>query len=493
VPPSLHLSKSRFTSGLQCHKQLWWRVHEPVAPELAPDAATEAILEQGIRVGEVARGYVPGGVLVDLPPREFAKRARLTRELLDRGVPAIYEASFLAGDLYSAVDILERHGGGFALIEVKSTTAVKDEHIPDVAFQLHVLRRAGLEVGRAELMHLNRECVHPHLENLFAREDVRGPAEAMQAGIPGLVAGQQRMLAGPQPDVAIGPHCTRPHTCPFLARCWGRVPEHHVSTLYRVADSGRALVERGIETIDALPPDSNLSAIQERQRRAVVTGRMICEPGLGPALESLHEPLAFLDFETVSPAIPVWPGCRPYDAVPAQFSCHRTDGDGTLRHLEWLPEGSGDPRPDIAEAVIGACRGAAAVIAYNSAFERGCLERLAAAVPGRAAELEAIAGRLADLLPILRDHVYHPAFHGSFSLKQVLPALVPGLGYDDLSIADGEIASLHLSRLVIEDEPRDLFERAALRESLRRYCERDTLATVRLLERLRELAAGPAG
>src|SRR5512135_327237 len=141
------LSKSRFTAGLQCHKQLWWRVHEPDAPELVPDPAQQAIFDQGTRVGEVARTYVPGGELVDLPHDAFAKRIARTRELLFYRVPAIYEATFTGGDVYAAVDILEREGGRFHLIEVKSTTKLKPEHIPDVAIQLHALRAAGLDVA----------------------------------------------------------------------------------------------------------------------------------------------------------------------------------------------------------------------------------------------------------------------------------------------------------------------------------------------------------
>jgi hypothetical protein len=158
-----HLSKSRFTSGLQCHKQLWWRVHEPDAPELVSGVALQAIFDQGSRVGEVARGYVPGGRLVDLPHYAFRERAALTRELLDQNAPAIYEASFFVDDVYASIDILKREREGFRLIEVKSSAKVKDEHLPDVAIQLHVARRSGL--------------------------DVTDKAEALQPGLPEPIAG----------------------------------------------------------------------------------------------------------------------------------------------------------------------------------------------------------------------------------------------------------------------------------------------------------------
>ncbi|MDD5564411.1 MAG: DUF2779 domain-containing protein [Thermoanaerobaculaceae bacterium] len=420
------LSKTRFTAGLQCHKQLWWKVHEPDAPELVPTPAQQAVFDQGTRVGEVARTYVPGGALVDAPHNAFARRLATTKRLLEQRVPAVYEASFDSGGVYAAVDILERDGDRFRLIEVKSSTRIKDEHIPDVAVQLHVLRAAGLDVEGAELMHLNRECTFPDLEDLFVREDVTGAAEAWQPELPELIAGQLRMLAGGLPDVPIGEHCTKPYECPFMSRCWAGVPEHHVSTLYRAPHGGAALIAAGFETIAELPADG-LNAIQARQREAVLTGRIVVEPGLDRALRVFDSPLAFLDFETVAPAIPVWDGCHPYEQVPVQFSCDVEAAGETLVHHEWLADGPGDPRPELARALVAACAGARTVVAYNAGFERGCIERLADAVPELADDLLAIAGRLADPLPIVRAHVYHPDFHGSFSLKSVLPALVPAV------------------------------------------------------------------
>ncbi len=488
MDPVWHLSKSRFTAGLQCHRLLWWRVHEPDAPELTAGLADQAILDQGTRVGELARSYVPGGRLVDLPYDAFAERITATRRLLAEGVPAIYEASFSAGHVYAAVDILTREPDGLHLIEVKSTTSLKEEHLPDIAIQLHVLGRSGLEPARAELMHLNRACTYPRLEDLFVREDATVEARALQPALPAEIEAQLRMLAGGLPDVAIGPQCRRPRRCPFYDRCHRVLPPHHVSTLYRVREAGADLLARGHETIDRLPV-AGLSPVQRRQRQAVRTGWLIVEPGLAAALKAFREPLSFLDFETVGLAIPVWDGCHPYDAVPAQFSCHHLAADGILTHDECIADGPADPRPEMARRLLDACSGPGTIVAYNAVFERRGIETLAAAVPQLAGDLLAVAGRLADLLPVVRDHVYHPGFGGSFSLKAVLPALVPGPGYDDLEIAEGTAASVELGRLMF-DTSMGVDERRHLRAALLRYCAQDTLALVGLLGRLRELAAG---
>ena len=172
MSPTYRLSKSRFTAGRQCHKQLWWRVHEPDARELVPSARTQAIFDQGTSVGELARTHVPGGTLIDLPYDQFQAKLDATKAALAAGAPAIYEASFSEDRVFVAVDILERLRGGFGLIEVKSSTSAKKEHFEDAAIQAHVLTLAGLKVRRVEIMHLNRACTFPDLSDLFARADV---------------------------------------------------------------------------------------------------------------------------------------------------------------------------------------------------------------------------------------------------------------------------------------------------------------------------------
>jgi len=487
---SSRLSKSRYLSGLQCHKQLWWRVHEPEAPELSPTPGQQNLFAQGREVGERARGHVPGGELIDLPFYQYDNKVTATREALKRGRPAIYEAWFLAHDTYVGVDILERTSRGYTVIEVKASNSRKPEHLPDAAVQVHVLRGAGLQVERAEVMHLNPECRYPDLSNLFIREDVTALVEGALIGVPDELAAQQRMLEGPLPDVPIGEHCTRPYDCPFIERCWPKVPDHHVSKLYRIERKRALELEAdGYATIYDLPSDLELSVIHARQVKAVQTGRMVVERTLPKALAQFASPLAFLDFETVSLAIPRWPGCRPWQQVPVQFSVHVEERGRGLVHHQWIAEGPEDPRPALAEALVEACVGARKVVAYHATFERECIKQLREAVPRFAKELERIEKRLVDLLPAIRSHVYHPDFGGGFSIKKTLPALVPGLSYSDLKVQDGEVATVELQRLMLEGDRTPPGERVALRDALLAYCARDTWAMVKLLETLRGLVA----
>jgi predicted RecB family nuclease len=492
IPPPAErlLSKSRFLAGLQCHKLLWWQLHEPDAPELVTTPDQEARFKAGERVGAVARDYVPGGELIGFRHWEIAQKLAATERALARGVPTLYEAAVSNGRAYAALDILERTPGGDRVIEVKSSTSVKKEHVAEVAFQVHLARARGLDVRAGLVMHLNRECRHPDLTNLFTHTDVTERLDVWLPQIDALVAEQRAMLAGPLPFVPIGEHCFSPYLCPFFARCWPEMGPEHVGSLYTMRRRAPALLEKGWITIHDLPSDFRLSEIQRRQIRALKEGRRIVEPELAQAFGGLNGGrLAYLDFETVGPAIPVWPGCRPWENVPVQFSVHAETGDGRLEHHEWLADGPGDPRPQQAERLLDACRGATAVVAYYASFERDCIRTLAAGAPHLAAELGELELKLVDLLPLVRNHIYDPAFHGSFSLKKVLPVLVPELTYADLEIADGAAATLELWKLVFEPGSYRPSRRAQVRAALLQYCKRDTWAMVKLLERLREIAA----
>lgn len=456
MPP---LTKSEFVSGARCLKKAWWEVHEPDAPELRPDASLQWRFEQGKEVGLRARLEIPG---------------------------AQYEAPMATGELYARADILEPlPGGRHGLTEVKATKSVKDEHLVDAAFQSYVAGQVGLDLGRVELMHLNPDCRHPDLSNLFTRAEITGEVTALQAEIPAAVSTIRKSLEGPLPEVALGPQCFSPEACPFLDRCWPR-PPHHVSTLYYLKKSKALELDRaGHHSVTDLPLALKLSAIQKRQQRAVAAGELIVEAGLGTALAAWPRPLVFLDFETVTFAIPRFPGTGPWDQIPVQYSAH-VELAGEFSHHTYLAEGAMDPRPALAAALVEACAGAGSVVAYFSSFEDGCLAQLAAAVPEHAAALEAIRAKLVDLLPIVRNHVYHPEFNGSFSLKSVLPALLPDLSYDDLVIREGETAQAELCRMLY-GATIPAGELARLRQDLLAYCERDTWAMVALMKKLGEL------
>jgi hypothetical protein len=487
-PHQLRLSKSRFVAGSQCHKLLWLKVYEPGAVELQPDKVLQDRFDQGALVAALARDRFTGGIAIKLPPDTIEEKLAATRAALDSDPPAIFEATFLADDTLVSIDILERVAGGWKLIEVKSSSSQKEEHLIDAAIQLYVARLGGLTVASVEIMHLNKEHRCPDTKDLFCRTDITAEAEALQPGIPQEIRRQLEMLAGGVPTVAIGHQCTDPWDCPFYDRCWPD-DRDHISRLYYIGKKAIDLMGRGITSLHQLPADHKCPPAAKRQLTAIRENRIVVEPGLKAALAAFAGRLGYLDFETVSRAVPVWAGQKPWGQATAQFSYHADQGDGTFSHAAWLAEGPIDPRPAIAQALLEATAGEERIVMYSS-FERTCIRDLQEAVPALAGELVKLEAKLVDLLPVLRNHVYHPEFRGSFSIKAVLNPLVPELSYNDLVIVDGQTASVEIARLLFVAQRIPVAERERIRQDLLDYCKQDTWAMVRLLRRMRELT-GP--
>ena len=242
----------------------------------------------------------------------------------------------------------------------------------------------------------------------------------------------------------------------------------------------------GIESIRDVPHDFELTEIQRRACTSVQTGEPWFSDGLGEVLSGLRYPLYFIDFETVNPAIPRFAGMRPYDQLPFQWSVHVQRQPGTEpEHHEFLSADASDPRREFMFSLCRVLGDSGSIVVYSS-FESQRLSELAAWLPEHAAPITAIQARLFDLLPVVREHTYHPAFAGSYSIKSVLPALVPEMSYEGMEVANGQDAGIAWESLVRGSLNRD--ERKRIEKALREYCGQDTLAMVRLLEMLRAVA-----
>ena len=471
------LSKSKYMAGLQCPKRLYLEIH---ARELATDfdAGTQAVLDAGTRVGELARGRYPGGVLVEVEYFKVEEGiARTTAILADPAVTVVYEGFIQYQDVLVRPDILVRMPSNrWRLIEVKSTSRAKQEHRDDLAIQAYVLRGAGLAVDATCLMHLNTGYLYPggplDLQQLFQEESLTREVADRQDEIPGRLAAMRQVLAAPTPP-AIEPddHCFAPYECPFWEHCTKDMPARWISHLPGSRRVYQGLVALGIQTIDEIPAGYPLQLIQQRVKDHVEW----IGPGLQAALDTIEYPVHHLDFETVGSAIPVYPNTHPYQAIPFQWSNHIEAADGALRHEAYLCPDARDPREELAVALLTSVGQAGSICTY-SGYERAVLTGLAEALPHLRRDLVRLCDRLWDLLPIIKAHYYHPEFAGSYSIKAILPAMAPHLAYADLEIQEGTLASMEFSRMVFGDL--DLAEQARIRSALLNYCERDTLAMV---------------
>ena len=487
------LSKTRFGAGLQCLKRLYLDCYardlrDPIS------ASQQARFDAGTAVGELARSRFPGGRLIAERYDEHPQALVSTSEALaDQLVPAIYEAAFVFDGIRIRADILVRNSeSSFDLVEVKSGTGVKKEHIPDTAIQLHVVEGSGLRVRKVFLLHIDSSYEYDggwyDPGHLFHLEDITEQArDYLSSTVPDSLAGMWEALDQHEPPVIeTGSHCKKPYTCPFYGHCHRDEPVHSIEQLPRV---GRRLLGElkgsGIRDIRDIHPDTEgLSPTQQRVRDSVALGRPYVGNGLAMALSEITHPVYFLDFETLNPALPLYAGTRPYQQVPFQWSLHVLDSQGSLHHESFLQTGAGDPREGFSASLIEAVGPVGTVLVYTG-FERTRIRELAAALPHHADQLLSIGDRFVDLHKILTDHYYHPEFHGSYSIKSVLPALVPGLGYDDLTIQDGEIASAAFARVI--DSATAAADRVRLRGELMDYCRRDTEGMVRIFQVLNSL------
>jgi hypothetical protein len=228
-----------------------------------------------------------------------------------------------------------------------------------------------------------------------------------------------------------------------------------------------------------VPINFRLTPTQQRVVDVAKSGRVYRSPELVKILELLVDPASYLDFETFTPAIPIYLNTRAYQRIPFQWSLHRDNGSGSLVHADFLAKGDTDPRREFSERLLKAAEQFPGVVMVWSHFEASVIRDMSELFPDLAEKLTALLDRTVDLLRIVRDHVAHPEFLGSFSMKAVAPAVAPEVTYGDLDIADGGEASAAFYRVVadptLSPEARDV-----LRQSLLKYCQRDTLALARV-------------
>src|ERR1019366_4857041 len=429
--------------------------------------------------------------------RHLSGAIRDTRELVaNPEVPVIFEATFEHSGVLVRTDVLTRNGKGFHLTEVKSATKIKPEYTDDVSIQKYVMGGCGVQVKETNLMHLSRDYIYDgavgadgrrvyEISRLFVTEEVQPQSDGQ---VTRTLDEQFKVLAQPlPPNVRPSSQCNSPYYCEFYDHCHP-VWDGDIHSLPIAGCKIEALRDAGITSIDQLP---GLIALRERFHLtkkeckfalgANEKGVQI-NPALVAELKSLRYPLYFMDFETVFPALPLFAGLRPYDQLPFQWSVHVLSKPGTEpKHHEFLATDTSDPRRDFISSLCAVMGEIGNIVVYNETFESQRLSELTSWPPGFAGRIKKIQHRL--VLPVVRNHVYHPHFAGSYSLKAVLPALISEMNYDGMAVANGQDAGLAWESLLqggLDQEERDKIKNALLE-----YCGQDTLALVRIMEKLR--------
>lgn len=478
----VNLSKSRLMKGMQCLKAIYLSIHHP---ELEPKVSDsqQALFDQGKNVGIEAQKRFPGGTTVSAPYYDTQLAVAQTQDAISNGTSSVYEATFSAEGQTAKVDILHRPAPQkpWQIIEVKSSTSVKPEHLTDVAIQALIVEKAGCEADKAVVMHINNQAIAPNLENLFVQVDVTKEIKPIKADLPAKINEIRDVLSRPKPpDIDIGPQCDDPYECPFKEHCWQHVKSPSVFEIPRIGNKAWDYYKDGIISIN--DPRLVPTASQKKRIDAVRAGkRFVDYEEIAAVLANWNWPLYFLDFETIGYAIPIHKGTRPYEQIPIQFSCLiQNQPGGQVDEFFFLHDNSADPRPGVIPQLLEALKGSGPIVAYNMGFEKKCIEGLARFDESRSKQLLALTERLVDPLPIFRSAVYDAEFKGSFSIKEVAPAILgDSHGYGGEEIKDGQETQRAFLELIDSKTPKD--RREQLKKSMLAYCRKDTQEMVDLV------------
>ena len=494
----LHLSKSKYCASVRCPKAGWLTKHKPEVFDTS--LLNTAVMEMGNEVGDLAMGLL--GDYVEVPYGDLSDMIAKTQALIDAGTPVIAEASFSYNGLFCSVDILKMLGGRrVEFVEVKSTTAINDYYYHDVAFQYYVLTGLGYEVARVRIAHIDPTYVrHGRLEpdRLFKFEDLTADARSMQDGVRSSLEFLEGYLARTdEPDEPIDIKCCASPLCGYFGYCTRNLPRPNVFDISGIQVSTKLkLFDRGIvsfedvESTAALKGDKMLQVRHELHDLPPLVDRN----GISAFLGQLSYPLYFLDFESFQSAIPPYDDTSPYQQIVFQYSLHFVEREGgELKHMEYLARPDGDPRRGLAEQLCRDIPLNACTMAYNMGFEKGRIRELARLYPDLSDHLMDIHDHIVDLMVPFRQRQYYcRAMQGSYSIKYVLPALFPDdpeLDYHHLDgVHNGTEASTAFARM------KDMSPEEAqnVRSQLLRYCGLDTLAMVRVWEKLRSAAGDSA-
>ena len=475
------LTKSLYMSGQQCPKLLWFSSRHQL-PELS--LYDQHKFAQGRDFEKYVKKLFPDGI--DLGNLNHGENIKETQNLI-RQSKTIFEACMVYKNLFFKGDILEPSAGGWNLYEMKASTKVKDEHIPDLAFQKFVCEKSGINIKKCFIKYINKEYIRQGNvipNELVLQEDVTEKVNQIKNVEENSEEYIKVIEQGKPPEVSISIKCNKPYTCPLKDECRGNLPEYHVFQLTNWRKYW-ALFEDKILDIKDISKDEILSSKDRVIKEAVDENKIIVNKDkIRNFLKELQYPLYYLDFETFDTAIPIFNQSSPYQKIPFQYSLHIQDENNKVKHFDFLARREKDPRPELLDRLEKEIGQTGSVIVFNKTFEIGVLKKLAEDFPEYESFIKNTINRIIDLAePFKNFDYYNPIQKGSYSLKAVLPAIT-GKDYSDLEIDNGTDASMQYFYSHIKADLKNIDE---IRNNLLKYCCLDTEGMIWIIDELNRI------
>jgi len=475
------LTKSLYMSGQQCPRLLWFSSRHQL-PKLS--LYDQHKFAQGRDFEKYVKKLFPDGI--DLGNLNHGENIKETQNLI-RQSKTIFEACMAYKNLFFKGDILEPSADGWNLYEMKASTKVKDEHIPDLAFQKYICEKNGIKIKNCFIEYINKDCIKQGNvipNELVLQEDVTAKVNQ----IDDIEENSERYIKiieqGEPPEVSISIKCNKPYKCPLKDECRGNLPEYHVLQLTNWRKYWE-LFEDGILDIKDIPKDEILSSKDRIIKEAVDGNKIIVNKDkIRNFLKELQYPLYYLDFETFDTAIPIFDQSRPYQKIPFQYSLHIQDENNKVKHYDFLARREKDPRPELLVRLVKEIGQTGSVIVFNKTFEIGVLKKLAEDFPEYQSFIKNTINRIIDLAGPFRNYdYYNPVQKGSYSLKAVLPAIT-GKSYSNLEIDNGTDASMQYFYSHIKADLKNVDE---IRNNLLKYCGLDTEGMIWIIDGLNRI------
>lgn len=475
---------------------LWLKKHDP--KKIPPvDEHTQAMFDAGFLFESYAEKLFSDVTRLGFNDySEYNTLPSRTEAAIRNGAKVILQARFEKDGYTCISDVVEMIGDRLMnLYEIKSSTSAKKDHLVDLAFQTMVIESLGYRVDKISVIHVNsdyRRQGELDVRELSAITDVTEEVRELSDYV---ATESPRALEVANSD-------TMPDASPSLCRLGSlgeymktyrnlkSIPEDSIFDLVRVSTTQIGKWEEaGIELIRDIPEDSDdISEIQLAQVRAVKSGDAIVDSGrIKEFLDGLEYPIYFLDYETYSSVIPLFDGQKPYQQVPFQYSMHvMREPDGEIEHFEYLHQSNSDPIVPLSEALKSQIGESGTVLAWNMGFESSCNTKMGESRPEYADFYVGVNARINDLdIPFARLMYVDARFKGSYSIKNVLPVLVPSLSYGDLEISNGSQAQTTWMKAYLDNDPS--IDKEWLREHMLKYCGLDTWAMVEIFRKLVEV------